>query len=139
MNKANNIVNISLVILQNTKKQILLLQRPKNVHCPSCWSFPGGKIKPTETAFHAAQRELQEETAVGKINQWTTLGHFEFNYPEGHFHFHLFQTHIVENQPIQSSEKHIWADINTLHTFTMPEANQQFIPLIQQLNQHNQK
>jgi len=132
MNKAKNIVNISLSLLQNTKKQFLILKRPEHVHCPSCWSFPGGKIKPPETALQAAQRELQEETSIHS-EIWTHLGCFEYDYPQAYFYFHLFHTQLTSPQDVCSAEAFMWATSDELQQLNMPAANQQFLALLTKL------
>ncbi|MDQ6961287.1 MAG: NUDIX domain-containing protein [Mariprofundaceae bacterium] len=132
MNKAVNIVNISLIIVQNIKKEVLLLHRPENVHCPSCWSYPGGKVKNKESFQQAAQRELYEETNIITA-QWHNMARFQHDYPEGSFYFHLFHTMMSPTQTILSSEKHLWFSIDQLHTLNMPKANKQFLDKIYQL------
>ena len=43
--------------------QVLLVQRSKQPDA-GLWGFPGGHVEWGETALHAAQRELREETSV---------------------------------------------------------------------------
>lgn len=52
--------------------RLLLCRRPAHKRHGGLWEFPGGKIEPGESAFHAAARELREElgvtvTAVGPV------------------------------------------------------------------------
>jgi len=49
------------IVLQGEK---VLLVRRKNEPDAGLWGFPGGHVKPGETAMAAASRELQEETGV---------------------------------------------------------------------------
>ena len=132
MSKAANIVNISLIILQNVKKEVLLLYRPENVDCPSCWSFPGGKLKKKESYLQAAQRELYEETHA-TATQWHSMANFHHKYPKGDFFFQLFHAQMHKKQVIQGQETHFWFPIEQLHTLNMPKANQQFLEEIYQL------
>ncbi|HEX4892723.1 MAG TPA: NUDIX hydrolase [Hyphomicrobiaceae bacterium] len=43
--------------------EVLLIQRAKGAYT-GLWSLPGGHVEPGETARHAAQREVLEETGI---------------------------------------------------------------------------
>jgi 8-oxo-dGTP diphosphatase len=45
-------------------EQLLVTRRPERVHLGGFWEFPGGKIRPGETALACAEREVAEETAL---------------------------------------------------------------------------
>jgi len=52
------------VIIQNSKKEILLGKRSKNTLYPLVWGLPGGLIEYGETFKQAAKREIKEEMGV---------------------------------------------------------------------------
>lgn len=54
-------VTCALIIQQN---KILIAQRGGDSSHPFCWEFPGGKIKPGETARQCIVREIGEELNV---------------------------------------------------------------------------
>lgn len=46
--------------------RVFLMRRSQHVNNPFYWSIPAGRIEPDETAFDAAQRELEEETGYAR-------------------------------------------------------------------------
>jgi mutator protein MutT len=44
--------------------RLLVTRRPEGVHLAGFWEFPGGKLRPGETARACAEREVAEETEV---------------------------------------------------------------------------
>lgn len=54
---------VLIVVVKNDK--FLIVQRSKTDYwMPLHWSFPGGHIEQNETPYHAAKRELKEETNI---------------------------------------------------------------------------
>ncbi|BDU20437.1 Nudix family hydrolase [Dyella sp. GSA-30] len=51
-------------ILRDTAGRVLLAQRPPGKHLAGLWEFPGGKIEPGESPWHALVRELREELGI---------------------------------------------------------------------------
>jgi 8-oxo-dGTP diphosphatase len=51
-------------ILRDTAGRVLLAQRPPGKHLAGLWEFPGGKIEPAESPWHALVRELREELGI---------------------------------------------------------------------------
>ena len=52
-----------LVLIASDPLSVLLIRRGGHP-CLGKWAIPGGFVEPTESAFHAALRELSEETGV---------------------------------------------------------------------------
>ncbi len=48
--------------------KLFFTQRQKGQHLEDFWEFPGGKVEPGESRFHALQRELEEETGIRVIS-----------------------------------------------------------------------
>ena len=51
-------------ILRDAAGRVLLAQRPPGKHLAGMWEFPGGKIEPGESPWHALVRELREELGI---------------------------------------------------------------------------
>ena len=58
--------------------ELLLLKRATNTSYAGSWRMVGGKVRPGETAWQAALRELHEETALMPHHFWTvpSVNHF---------------------------------------------------------------
>ena len=65
MDKDPKDTNESVVIVVVKKDKVLIVQRSKTDYwMPLHWSLPGGHIMIGETPYHAAKRELEEETGI---------------------------------------------------------------------------
>lgn len=58
------IIEVSAAVLQRPDGSFLLAQRPPGKIWAGYWEFPGGKIEPGETSYHALVRELHEELGI---------------------------------------------------------------------------
>ncbi len=58
------ILEVVAAVLQKPDGSFLLAQRPEGKVYAGYWEFPGGKIEPGETPYHALVRELREELGI---------------------------------------------------------------------------
>ena len=57
-------VNIAVALITNEDNEILITQRPMDVHLGGLWEFPGGKVEQGETIYQALVREIKEELTI---------------------------------------------------------------------------
>ena len=86
----NKIVEVAAAVLQRSDGSFLLAQRPPNKIWAGYWEFPGGKIEPGETPYHALVRELREELGieVQTATPWLTR---VFTYPHATVRLNFFR------------------------------------------------
>ncbi len=90
-------MNVVAAIIEDTKGQILLSQRPQGKDLAGYWEFPGGKMDPGEDAETALMRELKEELQLD-VSIRSRLGQFEYRYGWGMVYLHVFVVR-AKNEP----------------------------------------
>ena len=84
------IVEVSAAVLQRPDNTFLLAQRPPGKIWAGYWEFPGGKIEPGETPYHALVRELQEELGITVQTAYPWLTRV-FTYPHATVRLNFFR------------------------------------------------
>jgi 8-oxo-dGTP diphosphatase len=84
------IVEVAAAVLQRPDGSFLLAQRPADKIWAGYWEFPGGKIEPGETPYHALVRELREELGITVTTAypWVTR---VFAYPHATVRLNFFR------------------------------------------------
>ncbi|MEO8232713.1 MAG: NUDIX pyrophosphatase [Ignavibacteriota bacterium] len=70
MNIISNLIEAHIFREQNGILEFLLLKRSPEQYYPNIWQMVSGKIKENETAYHAALREIKEETNLTPEKFW---------------------------------------------------------------------
>ncbi|HUV99343.1 MAG TPA: Nudix family hydrolase [Gallionella sp.] len=84
------IVEVAAAVLQKPDGTFLLAQRPKDKIWAGYWEFPGGKIEPGETPYHALVRELREELGIEVQTAYPWLTRV-FTYPHATVRLSFFR------------------------------------------------
>ena len=84
------IIEVAAAVLQKPDGTFLLAQRPPGKIWAGYWEFPGGKIEPGETPYHALVRELREELGITVTTAypWVTR---VFTYPHATVRLNFFR------------------------------------------------
>ncbi len=92
------IVEVVAAVIVRPDGQFLLTRRPGGKIYSGYWEFPGGKVEPGESLFHALQRELWEELGIHVIHAtpWITR---IFTYTHATVRLHFFRVVEWEGQP----------------------------------------
>jgi 8-oxo-dGTP diphosphatase len=84
------LVAVSAAVLQRPDGSFLLAQRPPDKIWAGYWEFPGGKIEPGETPYHALVRELREELGINVQTAYPWLTRV-FTYPHATVRLNFFR------------------------------------------------
>ncbi|HKB60752.1 MAG TPA: Nudix family hydrolase [Gallionellaceae bacterium] len=84
------VIEVAAAVVQREDGSFLLAQRPPDKIWAGYWEFPGGKIEPGESPYHALVRELREELGIETetAHPWITR---VFAYPHGTVRLHFFR------------------------------------------------
>ncbi|MFZ2162937.1 MAG: Nudix family hydrolase [Sideroxyarcus sp.] len=84
------ILEVSAAVLQREDGTFLFAQRPAGKIWAGYWEFPGGKIEPGETPYHALVRELHEELGITVQTAYPWLTRV-FTYPHATVRLNFFR------------------------------------------------
>ena len=121
------LTKISIAIVQNKQKQILISLRDKNSHQGGKWEFPGGKVETGETNEQAMLRELREE--VGLIaTEFGLFKSFEYHYPDKKLILNFYRVSQFTGEAVSKINQIVkWVDLDELENYDFPEANKEVI------------
>lgn len=92
------------MIFNNRGEVLLLKRRPSDVHNPSTWDIPGGRLEEEESPFDGVVRETHEESGLS-IEVHEPLGIHYFTRQDGqHITMIVFRCSHKEGEVILSEE-----------------------------------
>jgi len=107
--------------------QLLITQRPDNVHLARLWEFPGGKVESGESLEVALQREILEELGLKiRVNdEFFTVDH---DYSTKSVRLHFFNCSVIEGtaQPLDVADLR-WVSPHNLDRYQFPPADAELI------------
>lgn len=94
--------------IENNIVEFLLFKRTAGKIYEGQWRMIGGKVKPSETYWQAALRELKEETGLFPKSFWTVPGINQFyEYKTDQIHsIPAFAAEIAPNSPVILNDEH---------------------------------
>ena len=116
-------------LLVNAKNRVLLATRPKGRSLAGLWEFPGGKVKPRETAENALVRELFEELNIAvKPSDLIQILEISHDYDDFRLKMPLYLCRNWSGVPTPQEGQEIrWVRPENLDKYPMPPAD---IPII---------
>ena len=124
-------MQVAVGLMSNSKGQILIAQRKKDVHLERMWEFPGGKLENDESIELALARELKEELDI-TIACSTPLIELSFNYPEIEVRLHVRFVDSYSGEAVGHEDQLIkWVDRESLKDYQFPEANKSVLKAIE--------
>ena len=123
------IEQIAIAVVQD-QDQFLAGPRGSDQVLAGYWEFPGGKIKPGETAEQAAIRECLEETGlhVQIVDQYPAVKH---TYEHGTLQLYFFNCRPLADSPSPHTPFR-WIPRQALKEHPFPEANESLLALLQE-------
>lgn len=114
---------ISIAIVQNEQKQLLISRRQQGKHLAGKWEFPGGKVEQGESLESAMLRELKEEVGLS-ATQFTLFDSLNFQYDELNLSLHFYLIKAYEGEPVSLEGQEIkWVSASQLSEYEFPKAN----------------
>ena len=116
-------VNVSVAVLINNNRQVLLGQRPHPKSWEGWWEFPGGKIEKGETSVDALYREIDEEIGV-KITQFKKWVIRKYSHGGNDITLHFFKVYGWEGEVTsKENQKLVWTHLQNPNVSPILPAN----------------
>ncbi|MEJ6122674.1 8-oxo-dGTP diphosphatase MutT [Vibrio sp. 2-Bac 85] len=114
---------ISIAIVQNEQKQLLISRRQQGKHLAGKWEFPGGKVEQGESLESAMLRELKEEVGLS-ATQFTLFDSLNFQYDQLNLSLYFYLIKAYEGEPVSLEGQEIkWVSASQLIEYEFPKAN----------------
>ena len=116
-------VNVSVAVLINNNRQVLLGQRLHPKSWEGWWEFPGGKIEKGETSVDALYREIDEEIGV-KITQFKKWVIRKYSHGGNDITLHFFKVYGWEGEVTsKENQKLVWTHLQNPNVSPILPAN----------------
>lgn len=130
MNETLQTIRVIAAVIRRDDLWLLGL-RPSQKRHGGLWVFPGGKYEMGETAFDAANRELQEEMGVEVLGVGEVM--FEFQDPGSPFLIE-FRAVWIDGDPKPLEHERIgWFDLQQMSSISLAPTDQKFTEYLRSL------
>ncbi len=126
---AERFIHVMAAVIRHPERpqQILITRRKKGQHLENLWEFPGGKLEPGETRFHALKRELTEELGI-QILAAAPLLSVRHKYPDRGILLDVWEVTDFHGSATGMEDQELcWVSPEELSRYEFPEADQPVI------------
>ena len=128
--KMESLIHVVAAVIRKGH-QVLLAQRPADVHQGGLWEFPGGKVETDENREQALVRELQEELGLTPI-RFEPLIRVPHHYPDESVLLDVWEVSEWQGEPQgREGQKVCWVDEDELQQYDFPQANHAIVTACQ--------
>jgi 8-oxo-dGTP diphosphatase len=120
--------------LFDSRRRVLIAERPAGKHMAGWWEFPGGKVGAGESDAGALERELREELGVEVqvLDEVATLQH---EYPDRIVDLVLWKVRLLDGEPRGLDGQALkWVECQSLGNERLLPADEPFIAVLQLLS-----
>jgi 8-oxo-dGTP diphosphatase len=123
-------VAIAAGIIVDGRGRILVARRLPGSHLEGLWEFPGGKVRPGESAEAAVRREVEEEVGLA-VEETVFLHRQQFRYPDRAVEIDFFLARRFSGEPTpRQGQELAWVAPAELDCYPMPPANAAVIAML---------
>jgi len=122
-----NVLDVCAAVIRRGDS-FLLATRPPNSHLAGKWEFPGGKLRPDESAADCIRREIREELGID-VEHASLLASLEHTYPERTVRL-LFMTCAVAPDAAphgREGQRCGWFTPDEMETLDLTPADREFV------------
>jgi len=120
-------IQVVAAFLRDSAGRVLIAERPAGKPLAGFWEFPGGKLEPDETAFHALQRELDEELGI-RVRHAYRLLRFSHHYPEREVELDVWRVTAWEGVAASQEGQHLaWVLPEELYDWQLLPADEPIV------------
>jgi 8-oxo-dGTP diphosphatase len=122
------VVAVGVILREN---RVLVSRRREGTHLAGNWEFPGGTVRPGETAVDALHREIEEELGIRFVKA-TLIHRKHHSYPDRLVELHYFLCTGIEGEPNGAEGQETrWVSASDLEHLKTPAANAEVIGMLQ--------
>lgn len=126
----NELVHVAVGLIVNSDDEVLIALRHPDSHQGGLWEFPGGKVEPEESVFHALDREFQEELGIAVTSAFP-MRKIHHAYPDKKVLLDVWRITEFSGQARGREGQQIkWQPLANLEASHFPRANSPIIELL---------
>ncbi len=120
----------AIIWQQPGRDRFLIAQRQKGKHLEDYWEFPGGKLEPGESPWHALEREIVEEIDLRVLSGSPYLQVF-CRYPERNVLLDTWWIETYRGEPRAQEQQSLrWIGIDAIDQYLFPPADEPILDAI---------